>query len=164
MRILAISKAGKTWWGGSKMADKFSKNMQSFSNNGTYCVYQIHELWNPVIYLSKKCIALYISFLYSTEPRLRNNWANLWSNWPRVSSSERIWSKSLFLFQWVQFLVKIDNFRPLRSAWEVMKSQTETSGLAHLKSAHQLSAELSKINEISEQSREKRRLKEESVR
>ena len=45
-----------------------------------------------------------------------------------------------------------------------MKSQTETSGLAHLKSAHQLSAELTKISEISEQSRDKRRLKEESVR
>ena len=46
----------------------------------------------------------------------------------------------------------------------MMKSQTETSGLAHLKSAHQLSAELTKISEISEQSRDKRRLKEESVR
>ena len=45
-----------------------------------------------------------------------------------------------------------------------MKSQTETSGLAHLKSAHQLSAELTKISEISEHGRDKRRLKEESVR
>lgn len=55
-------------------------------------------------------------------------------------------------------------FSPLRNVWEVMKCQTETSGLAHLKSAHQLTAELSKITEISEASREKRRLKEESVR
>ena len=45
-----------------------------------------------------------------------------------------------------------------------MKSQTETSGLAHLKAAHQLSAELDKISEISDQGRDKRRLKEESVR
>ena len=53
---------------------------------------------------------------------------------------------------------------PQSNVWEMMKSQTETSGLAHLKSAHQLSAELTKISEISEQSRDKRRLKEESVR
>ena len=45
-----------------------------------------------------------------------------------------------------------------------MKAQTETSGLAHLKSAHQLSAELTKITEIGEQGRDKRRLKEEAVR
>jgi len=49
---------------------------------------------------------------------------------------------------------------PQSNVWEMMKSQTETSGLAHLKSAHQLSAELTKISEISEQSRDKRRLKE----
>lgn len=57
-----------------------------------------------------------------------------------------------------------EDLEPLRDVWEVMKSQTETSGLAHLKSAHQLSAELNKINEMSEQCRDKRRLKEESVR
>ena len=55
-------------------------------------------------------------------------------------------------------------FRPIRNVWEVMKAQTETSGLAHLKSAHQLSAELTKITEIGEQGREKRRPKEETVR
>ena len=54
--------------------------------------------------------------------------------------------------------------RPIRNVWEVMKAQTETSGLAHLKSAHQLSAELTKITEIGEQGRDKRRLKEETVR
>ena len=55
-------------------------------------------------------------------------------------------------------------FSPLRNVWEIMKSQTETSGLAHLKSAHQLSGELTKLSEISEHGRDKRRLKEESVR
>jgi len=57
-----------------------------------------------------------------------------------------------------------EDLDPLRNVWEIMKSQTETSGLAHLKSAHQLSAELTKISEISEHGRDKRRLKEESVR
>ena len=62
---------------------------------------------------------------------------------------------------------RVHNFfyrRPIRNVWEVMKAQTETSGLAHLKSAHQLSAELTKITEIGEQGRDKRRLKEETVR
>ena len=58
----------------------------------------------------------------------------------------------------------IHSYRPIRTVWEVMKAQTETSGLAHLKSAHQLSAELTKITEIGEQGRDKRRLKEEAVR
>jgi hypothetical protein len=55
-------------------------------------------------------------------------------------------------------------FRPIRNIWEVTKAQTETSGLAHMKSAHQLFAELAKITEIGDQGRDKRRLKEESVR
>jgi len=57
-----------------------------------------------------------------------------------------------------------EDLNPLRNVWEIMKSQTETSGLAHLKSAHQLSGELTKLSEISEHGRDKRRLKEESVR
>jgi len=57
-----------------------------------------------------------------------------------------------------------EDLEPIRNVWEVMKAQTETSGLAHLKSAHQLSAELTKITEIGEQGRDKRRLKEETVR
>lgn len=46
----------------------------------------------------------------------------------------------------------------------MLKSQTETSGLNHLKSSHQFFAELSKMTEIAETSREKRRAREDAVR
>ena len=58
----------------------------------------------------------------------------------------------------------IEFCRPLRSVWEVLKAQTETSGLNHLKSSHQFFAELSKMSEIAETCREKRRIREEAVR
>ena len=54
--------------------------------------------------------------------------------------------------------------RPVRGVWEVLKAQTETSGLNHLKSSNQFFAELSKMTEIAETCREKRRIREEAVR
>lgn len=57
-----------------------------------------------------------------------------------------------------------DELEPVRNVWEVVKTQTETSGLAHLKSAHQLFAEMSKVTEVGETVRDKRRMREESVR
>ena len=54
--------------------------------------------------------------------------------------------------------------RPIRGVWEVLKTQTETSGLNHLKSSNQFFAELSKMTEIAETCREKRRVREEAVR
>ena len=55
-------------------------------------------------------------------------------------------------------------YRPVRGVWEVLKAQTETSGLNHLKSSNQFFAELSKMTEIAETCREKRRIREEAVR
>ena len=46
----------------------------------------------------------------------------------------------------------------------MLKTQTETSGLNHLKSSNQFFAELSKMTEIAETYREKRRLREETMR
>ena len=61
--------------------------------------------------------------------------------------------------------VSFRNFhRPVRGVWEVLKAQTETSGLNHLKSSNQFFAELSKMTEIAETCREKRRIREEAVR
>ena len=52
----------------------------------------------------------------------------------------------------------------MRYVWEILKAETENSGLTHLKSSHQLLAESNKINEINENSREKRRIREDVVR
>ena len=46
----------------------------------------------------------------------------------------------------------------------MLKTQTETSGLNHLKSSNQFFSELSKMTEIAETCREKRRIREETMR